>query len=47
MSTTKVEYMTIIQACKEVIWIQRLMEELDTNNIRLLCIVIVRVSCTL
>jgi len=28
LSTTEVEYMAATQACKEAIWIQRLMEEL-------------------
>jgi hypothetical protein len=28
LSTTEAEYMTVTQACKEAIWIQRLLEEL-------------------
>ncbi|XP_072090400.1 secreted RxLR effector protein 161-like [Arachis hypogaea] len=39
ISTIEAEYMAATQACKEAIWIQRLMENSTTNNRRFLCIV--------
>lgn len=47
LSTTKAEYTAATKACKEVIWIQRLLEELGHKQEKILCIVTVRVSCTL
>ena len=41
LSTTEAEYMAATQACKEAIWIQRLLEISGTNKRRLLCFVTV------
>jgi len=36
LSTTEAEYMVATQACKEVIWVQRLMEELGHKEQKIL-----------
>lgn len=46
LSIREAEYMATTEACKEAIWIQRLIEGLG-NNIRLLCIMTAKVPCTL
>jgi diphthamide biosynthesis methyltransferase len=46
LSTTEAEYMEATQACKEAIWMKKLMDELGHKQEKI-CIVIIRVPCIL